>query len=160
DQFIIEQLAGDQLPGATQEQIVATGFLRNSMVNQEGAIDPEQFRMDAMFDRMDAIGKGILGLTIQCAQCHNHKFDPFTQQEYYRMFAFINNDHEPSRVVYTPEEQQKAATLTRQMRELEAALQHRAPDWPARMAKWEEQVSYDQPEWTVLDIEYVGDKDE
>ena len=64
------------------------------MINEEGGIDPEQFRMEAMFDRMDAIGKGILGLTIQCAQCHNHKFDPLTQEEYYRLFAFLNNDDE------------------------------------------------------------------
>ena len=104
DQFIIEQLAGDLLPGATQDQIVATGFLRNSMINEEGGIDPEQFRMEAMFDRMDAIGKGILGLTIQCCQCHNHKFDPLTQEEYYRLFAFLNNDHEAAAAVYTPEE--------------------------------------------------------
>src|SRR5262249_34322977 len=80
NQFIIEQLAGDLLPNATQDQIVATGFLRNSMINEEGGIDPEQFRMDAMFDRMDAIGKSVLGLTIQCAQCHSHKFDPLTQE--------------------------------------------------------------------------------
>ena len=91
NQFIIEQIAGDLLPGATQDQIVATGFLRNSMINEEGGIDPEQFRMEAMFDRMDCIGKAILGLTIQCAQCHNHKYDPLTQEEYYRMFAFLNN---------------------------------------------------------------------
>ena len=76
NQFIIEQIAGDQLPNATQDQKVATGFLRNSMVNEEGGIDPEQFRMEAMFDRMDCIGKSILGLTIGCAQCHNHKFRP------------------------------------------------------------------------------------
>src|SRR3984957_8005347 len=76
DQFIIEQIAGDQLPHPTQDQIVAAGFLRNSMINEEGGIDPEQFRMDQMFDRMDAIGKAMLGLTINCAQCHNHKFDP------------------------------------------------------------------------------------
>ena len=96
DQFIIEQIAGDQLPNATQDQVVATGFLRNSMINEEGGIDPEQFRMEAMFDRMDAIGKGVLGLTIQCAQCHNHKFDPISQEDYYRLFAFLNNDHEGS----------------------------------------------------------------
>ena len=67
DQFIVDQIAGDLLPHPTQDQLVATGFLRNSMINEEGGIDPEQFRMEAMYDRMDAIGKGILGLTIQCA---------------------------------------------------------------------------------------------
>ena len=95
-------MAGDLLPHPTQDQLVATGFLRNSMLNEEGGVDPEQFRMDAMFDRMDAIGKSILGLTIQCAQCHNHKFDPLTQEEYYRMFAFLNSDHEASMIAYTP----------------------------------------------------------
>jgi mono/diheme cytochrome c family protein len=156
-QFIIEQLAGDLLPGATQEQIVATGFLRNSMLNEEGGIDPEQFRMDAMFDRMDAIGKSVLGLTIQCAQCHSHKFDPLTQEEYYRLFAFINNDYEAQRVVYSADEQMKVADLVRQMRDIEADLQHRTPDWEARMAKWEQEVSKNQPEWTVLAIENAGD---
>ena len=72
------------------------------MINEEGGIDPEQFRMEAMFDRMDAIGKGVLGLTIQCAQCHTHKYDPLTQTEYYRLFAFLNNCHEAQIAVYTP----------------------------------------------------------
>ena len=66
DQFIIEQIAGDQLPHPRQDQIIAAGYLRNSMLNEEGGVDPEQFRMDEMFDRMDAIGKSVLGLTIQC----------------------------------------------------------------------------------------------
>src|SRR6185436_15233298 len=88
DRFIVEQLAGDLLPNATQENFVATGFLRNSMINEEGGIDPEQFRMEAMFDRMDAIGKSMLGLTIQCAQCHTHKYDPILHDDYYRLFAF------------------------------------------------------------------------
>ena len=107
DRFIIEQLAGDLLPNATQDQIVATGFLRMSMLNEEGGIDPEQFRMDAMFDRMDAVGKAFLGLSVACAQCHDHKFDPISQEEYYQLFAFLNNDHEAQRVVYTPAEQMK-----------------------------------------------------
>ena len=134
DRFIIEQIAGDQLPGASQDQVVATGFLRNSMINEEGGIDPEQFRMEAMFDRMDAIGKGILGLTIQCAQCHTHKYDPITQEEYYRLFAFLNNDHEAQPVVYTPEQLRTVAELSRQIREVEARLRHTTPDWRARMA--------------------------
>jgi Protein of unknown function (DUF1549)/Protein of unknown function (DUF1553) len=150
DQFVIEQIAGDLLQDATQDQIVATGFLRNSMINEEGGIDPEQFRMEAMFDRMDAIGKGILGITIQCAQCHNHKYDPLKQEEYYRMFAFLNNSHESNIAVYTPEEQMKRAEVHRRIREIEADLQHRTPDWQQRMAAWEEKVKTDQPEWIVV----------
>ena len=119
---------------------MATGFLRNSMINEEGGIDPEQFRMEAMFDRMDAIGKGVLGLTIQCAQCHNHKFDPITQEEYYRLFAFLNNSHEGSRAVYTPDEQKQRAEILRGTREIEAELQHTTPDWAERLAAWEESV--------------------
>ena len=96
------------------------------MINEEGGIDPEQFRMEAMFDRMDAIGKGVLGLTIQCAQCHNHKFDPLTQEEYYRMFAFLNNAHEATVAVYTPAEQKKSAEIARKVE------RDRGPDPSAR----------------------------
>src|SRR5207253_905490 len=103
-QFIIAQIGGDLVPHPTQDQLVATGFLRNSMINEEGGIDPEQFRMEAMFDRMDAVGKAVLGLTIQCAQCHTHKYDPLTQLDYYRMFAFLNNSDEGSATVYTTDQ--------------------------------------------------------
>jgi len=150
DRFVIEQIAGDLLPGATQDQRVATGFLRNSMINEEGGIDPEQFRMEAMFDRMDAIGKAILGVTIQCAQCHNHKYDPLTQEDYYRMFAFLNNAHESNIAAYTPEEERKRAEIFRQIREIEEDLKHRTPDWPDRMARWEQTAKGNQPEWTVV----------
>jgi len=161
DRFIIEQLAGDQLPGATQDQFVATGFLRNSMLNEEGGIHPEQFRMEAMFDRMDAVGKGILGLTTACAQCHNHKYDPLTQEEYYRMFAFLNNDHEAMPRVFTAPEQEKIASLRKQMAEVETAMKAQLPDWRARMAKWEAEVAGNQPPWTILrDLELITDNNQ
>jgi len=150
NQFVIEQIAGDLLPNATQEQIVATGFLRNSMINEEGGVDPEQFRMEAMFDRMDAIGKSILGLTVQCCQCHNHKYDPFTQEDYYRMFAFLNDTHEANVAVYPAEQQMQRADILRQIGVIESDLKHRAPDWQEQMAAWEESVKDDQPEWTVV----------
>ena len=150
DRFVIEQIAGDQLPDAAQPQLVATGYLRNSMINEEGGIDPEQFRMEAMFDRMEAIGKGVLGLTIQCAQCHNHKFDPIRQDEYYKLFAFLNNDHEASTPVYAPADLMKLSELRRQIAELEDGLRHTTPDWEQRMARWETAAGLAQPKWTVV----------
>lgn len=157
DRFIIEQLAGDLLENPTQEQLIATGFLRNSMLNEEGGVDPEQFRMDAMFDRMEAIGKGVLGLTIQCAQCHTHKFDPISHEEYYQMFAFLNNDHEASMVAYSAGEQRIKADLLRQMREIEERVRHTNPDWAERMAAWEEKVRDDQPQWKTVEVRNSGD---
>lgn len=153
DQFIIEQIAGDQLPKATQDQIVATGFLRNSMVNEEGGVDPEQFRMEAMFDHMDVIGRGILGLTIGCTQCHDHKYDPISQEEYYRMFAFLNNDNEPWRVVYTAGEQMRRSQLLTRITDLERKLKHDHPDWKQRMDAWAKQIKSTQPTWRVLHFE-------
>jgi mono/diheme cytochrome c family protein len=158
DQFIIQQIAGDLLPPqqdpqATQAQVVATGFLRNSMINEEGGVDPEQFRMEAMFDRMDAIGKSVLGLTLNCTQCHNHKYDPLKQEEYYRMMAFLNNAHEANVAVYTPAEQMKRADIFAGTREIEARLKERAPDRERRMAAWEEKASQDQPDWVVVQPE-------
>ncbi len=160
DQFIIEQLAGDLLPQATDDQKVATGFLRNSMLNEEGGVDPEQFRMESMFDRMDCLGKSVLGLTIQCAQCHNHKFDPISQEEYYRLFAFLNNDHEGSMVAYTPREQMQVANLRRQIQDLEEGLRHRTPEWQSRMHAWEDAVRTNQPEWVVITAEHQGENGE
>ncbi len=156
DRFLIEQLAGDQLPGATQDQIVATGFLRNSMLNEEGGIDPEQFRMEAMFDRMDAVGKSMLGLTIQCCQCHNHKFDPISQEEYYRLFAFLNSDHEPQVTVYSSEELIVREQLVREIRQIETELRESLPDWPTKLAQWEQQVG-GEAGWEVLAPEIYED---
>jgi mono/diheme cytochrome c family protein len=96
DQFIIEQMAGDMLPGATLAQKIATGFHRNTLLNEEGGIDVEQFRIEAVADRVNTVGAVFLGLTLGCARCHDHKFDPITTREYYRLFAFLNNQSEPT----------------------------------------------------------------
>jgi hypothetical protein len=99
DQFTVEQLAGDMLPEASESQKIATGFHRNTQINQEGGIDREQFRIESIFDRAATTGTVWLGLTIGCAQCHDHKFDPITQEEYYQFFAFFNNQDEPKLTV-------------------------------------------------------------
>jgi hypothetical protein len=91
DQFTIEQLAGDLLPNATKSQLIATAFHRNTLINQEGGSDKEQFRVEAAMDRVNTTGAVWLGLTVGCAQCHTHKFDPIAQREYYEMLAFFNS---------------------------------------------------------------------
>ncbi|MEQ1828059.1 MAG: DUF1549 domain-containing protein, partial [Pirellula sp.] len=145
DRFIVEQIAGDLLPNATQDQIVATGFLRNSMLNEEGAIIPEQFRMVEMFDRMDCIGKATLGLTTQCAQCHNHKFDPITQEEYYGMFAYLNNCYEAQSGVYSHEQLESIRTIHDAIRELENKTKQSVPDWGAEIETWSKAIRDSQP---------------
>lgn len=157
DQFIIEQLAGDLLPDATQDQLVATGFLRNSMINEEGGIDPEQFRMEAMFDRMDAIGKSVLGLTLACCQCHNHKYDPFSQEDYYRIFAYFNDTHEASTPVYTAAQLMQRAEIFRKIGEIENGLRETTPDWADRMGQWESAVTRNTVPWKVVKVANEGE---
>ena len=99
DRFTIEQLAGDLLPGATLDQQIATGFNRNHRGNGEGGIIPEEYAVEYVVDRVDTTATVWLGLTIGCARCHNHKFDPVTQEEFYRLFAFFNNVPENGRAV-------------------------------------------------------------
>jgi len=151
DQFTLEQLAGDLLPNPTLDQRVATGFLRNSMLNQEGGIEPEQFRFEAMVDRMDAIGKAWLGLSINCCQCHNHKFDPFLQKDYYSIFAFFNNDDEPFLEVPTPEQQKQRDEIASKARSLENKAMHNLTNLSERLAAWEQEIGNAQGEWVVLD---------
>jgi len=91
DRFTIEQLAGDLLPNATKSQLIASAFHRNTLINQEGGSDREQFRVESVIDRVNTTGAVWLGLTVGCAQCHTHKFDPITHREYYQLFAFFNN---------------------------------------------------------------------
>ncbi len=91
DEFTIEQIAGDLLPGATTDQKIATGFHRNALTNREGGIDREQLRVEQMVDRISTVGAAWLGLTVGCAQCHDHKYDPISQKEFYQLGAFFNS---------------------------------------------------------------------
>src|SRR4029434_934262 len=110
-------------------------------MSQEVGIEPEQFRMDAMIDRMDAIGKAWLGLTIACAQCHNHKFDPISQREYYQTFAFLNNDDEPMLEVPTPEQEKQRDELRAKVRKAEDKLAAATTKLAERLAPWERSVA-------------------
>jgi hypothetical protein len=96
DQFTTEQLAGDLLPNATTRQKVATGFHRNTSFNEEGGTDPEQFRVERTVDRANTTAAVWLGLTAGCAQCHDHKYDPVSQKDYYRLYAFFDSCDEPT----------------------------------------------------------------
>jgi len=94
DQFVTWQLAGDLLPDASKEQILATAFNRNHKYTEEGGVIDEEYRIEYVLDKTNTVSKGLLGITIECAQCHDHKYDPFSQKEYYEMFAFFNNTPE------------------------------------------------------------------
>jgi hypothetical protein len=97
DQFTIEQLAGDLLPEPAEQQLVATAFHRNTMTNNEGGTDDEEFRNTAVVDRVNTTMAVWMGTTIDCAQCHNHKYDPISQEEYFRLFAILNNSEDADR---------------------------------------------------------------
>ena len=143
DQFTVEQIAGDMLPGSTLDQKIATGFHRNTMLNEEGGIDPNEFRFHAMTDRVATTGATWLGLTLGCAQCHTHKFDPLTHREYFQLMAFMNNADEPD--IDLPqadaEEQQKKNTA------LAAKLLAELPEkWAAKHAPKPVENSEAQPQ--------------
>ncbi|MEW4568826.1 PSD1 and planctomycete cytochrome C domain-containing protein [Tautonia sp. JC769] len=167
DQFTIEQLAGDLLPDPSIDQRVATGFHRNTMINEEGGIDVEEFRYAAVVDRVATTGSTWLGLTVACAQCHTHKFDPITQREYYQLFAFLNNADEPELALPDPEILRRRAELQAEIDAVVASLpflfpvpddapggesltederrrQHRA----ASMARWEADLT--TFDWTPI----------
>ncbi|MGB8170499.1 MAG: PSD1 and planctomycete cytochrome C domain-containing protein, partial [Chthoniobacteraceae bacterium] len=131
DQFTIEQIAGDLLPNATRDQIVATGFHRNTMLNEEGGIDPLEFRFHAMTDRVATTGVTWLGLTVGCAQCHTHKFDPIQHREYYQMMAFLNNADEPDLDLPAPD---SAAQRKAREEKAEKLLAELPEKWPAATA--------------------------
>ena len=119
DQFTIEQIAGDLLPNATVENKTATGFHRNTLTNKEGGVDQEEFRVAAVVDRVNTTSTVWLGLTIGCAQCHDHKYDPISQREFYQLFAFYNSDREVNITAPLPGEKGK---LAKQSEESKAEL--------------------------------------
>ncbi len=125
DQFTIEQLAGDMLPNATIDQKIATGFHRNTMLNEEGGIDPLEFRYHAMVDRTATTGTVWLGLTIGCAQCHTHKYDPISHHEYFGMFALLNNADEPELPIPDKNAHVVKADVQRKIEELTSQLADR-----------------------------------
>ncbi len=128
DQFTIEQLAGDMLPSPTPDQLIATGFHRNTMLNEEGGIDPLEFRYHAMTDRMTTTGTTWLGLTLGCAQCHTHKYDPITHPEYFSMMAYLNNADEPEYLISSKENE---AQFKNNLKEAERLLKALPSKWPS-----------------------------
>ncbi len=127
DQFTVEQLAGDMLPNATLNQRIATGFHRNTMLNEEGGIDPLEFRFYAMVDRVATTGTVWLGMTTGCAQCHSHKYDPISQTDYYGMMALLNNADEPDLSVVDEELAKRREKINAEIEAHEAALTEKLP---------------------------------
>jgi hypothetical protein len=147
DHFITWQLAGDLLPQATQEQRLATGFNRNHMQSQEGGIVGEEYRTEYVVDRVNTLGRTFLGLSVECARCHDHKYDPVTQKEFFRLYAFFNNVNEvgqipysgvpsPSVIVTNPEADTRLAALAAKIVALEAELDPAAARHDPAFARW------------------------
>ena len=157
DRFTIEQLAGDLLPDPTVDQLLATAFHRNTLTNTLGGTIDEEFRVAAVKDRVNTTAQVWMGLTAGCAQCHSHKFDPLTQQEYYQWFAIFNQSEDsdlPSEAprIATPsrEEQWKRAHLEKQLDAAKAALADNGEAFIRRMRKWEEQQRNHPAKWREI----------
>ena len=164
DQFTIEQIAGDLLPGANPDQIIATGFNRNSMINEEGGVNQEQYRVEAVIDRTNTTASVWLGSTLACAQCHNHKYDPFTQKNYYEFLAFFNNHAPeirqiqsfeaqadgPTLTLYTDEERRRIDEIQPQIKALDQTLSTMTPELEHAMRLWDKQARFDQISWMAF----------
>ena len=127
DEFTIKQMAGDLLPAATIDDRIATGFHRNTMLNEEGGIDPLEFRYYAMIDRVGTTGTVWLGMTVGCAQCHTHKYDPLPHRDYYRLMAFLNNADEPEIDVPNADLARGREEIAAEVAAAEAALSNHFP---------------------------------
>ena len=140
DEFTVVQLAGDLLPDPTKEQLTATGFHRNTLINEEGGTDAEQFRVESVIDRTNTTGTVWLALTVGCAQCHNHKFDPVSQRDYYSLFAFFNNtadrNNRGPEVTFRNPHAEEIADLDRQLAALKIEEKERAVIDAAKPEEW------------------------
>jgi hypothetical protein len=164
DRFTIEQIAGDMLPDATTEQRIASGFHRNTMTNEEGGIDPAEARYEALVDRVNTTATVWLGSTLACAQCHNHKYDPFSQKDYFRMMAFFQNSDydartsgdgtryiEPAIDVPTPEQEAQRKTIQAEIDRLNVELWAKTPAIARAQAAWERSMRLEPAAaWRVL----------
>ena len=163
DQFTIEQLAGDLLPDPTLSQRIATGFNRNHRGNAEGGIIPEEYQVEYVVDRVDTTATVWLGLTMGCGRCHDHKYDPISQKEYYQVFAYFNNIPESGRAIKegnsppyiqapTAEQQRELASLDAKIAEAEQLVRQSAAELQAGIATWEASAPTDvDAGWTVAD---------
>lgn len=157
DRFTVEQLAGDLLPGATLEQKIATGFHRNTLKNREGGADQEEDRNKIAVDRVNTTGTAWLGLTVACAECHSHKYDPISQREYYGLFAFFNSVQDVDLPAARPEEQQAYERAKAEHARREAELKQALRDFEAgaaleRQARWEQTADRGRVPPTVAEI--------
>jgi hypothetical protein len=162
-EFTIQQIAGDMLPKPTTDQLIASGFNRNTLLNQEGGVDPYEYYWYEQVDRVNTTASVWLGTTLGCAECHNHKFDPFTQEDYYRLLAFYDNSKyqiagptdgrwakEPDIELPSAEQAKKSSELRVQIATLQTVLDTSTPDLEAAQAKWEAALKGSESEWTVL----------
>jgi mono/diheme cytochrome c family protein len=159
DRFTIEQLAGDLLPGASLEQRVATGFHRNSKINDEGGGDAEEYRTKAVKDRVATTATVWLGLTLACAECHSHKYDPLSQEDYYRFYAFFNNTAdggnnslEPTVPVPARDTSARVASIRERVRVAQRELQAVEAALPQAQARWEQEALGRAGAWTLLSL--------
>ncbi len=141
DDFLTDQIAGDLRPDPSLAQQVATGFHRNTMINQEGGIDPEQFRIEAVVDRVATTSTAFLGLTLACAQCHDHKYDPLAQREYYQFLAFFNSVDEPEIEFATADEKALREITRKEIAAFHASLKKDHPELAQKERDWEQTLS-------------------
>jgi len=150
DQFTLEQIAGDMLPQATASQHVATGFHRNTMLNEEGGIDPLEYRFYAMVDRVATTGLVWMGVTMGCAQCHSHKYDPLSHTSYYRFMALLNNAEEPDFPAPAPALLRRRAEIEQQIKTLEQGLSKHLPAVKTHYDTWLATNRRAATPWTIL----------